>query len=97
MDLRRLTESELDSVVVFARCLDPVPARIELVRDKHRADDVGEVERHLRLLVRDTAKNLRTTNGRRLAEKELVGEVEVKGPPSKCFIPPPIPNLLSSR
>lgn len=82
LDPRRLSDSQLESVLGFARSLQPVAARIKLVQTKHQADDVDEVERHLRILVKDTAKKLQTTNERRRAERAEVGEVDE--PLSKC-------------
>ena len=82
MDPRRLTDSQLELVLGYARSLPPVADRIELVKTKHRADDVDEVERRLRILVKDTAKKLQTANERRRAERADVGEVEE--PRSKC-------------
>ncbi|RPA94234.1 hypothetical protein L873DRAFT_1793095 [Choiromyces venosus 120613-1] len=82
LDNRRMTNSDLGSLVIFACALPPIMARIELVRDKHWADNVEEVDCHLRRLVLDTAKNLRWLNACRLVEARKV--CKVKGPLSKC-------------
>jgi len=76
-----LTDDRLASVVAFARGLSPVAARTELVKNKHRADDLDELGRHLKILVKDAAKKLQTTNERHYVE--WAGGSDVAGIPSK--------------
>ena len=64
-----LTRTELDSVLSFARSLTPVKRRIKLIKTNHRPKHVDEVERQIRVLVRDTAKKLKATNNRLHAER----------------------------
>jgi len=58
LDPARLTEWHVDSIISFARGLSPVKERIELIKREHHADDVGEPIRHLKILVKDSAKKL---------------------------------------
>ena len=60
-----LTASQLDSVISFARSLSPVKGRIKFMKTNHRPDDADELERQIKLLVRDSAKKLQDTNNRR--------------------------------
>ena len=77
----RLTDSQVDSVMEFARSLPPIKQRVELVEAEHRAEDVGELLRHLRILVKDLAKKLQASNERQNVER--AGSSEVVGPPSE--------------
>jgi len=51
-----LTGTQTDSVLGFARFHTPVKGRNKLIKTNHRPEDVDEVERQIRVLVRDTAK-----------------------------------------
>jgi len=67
-------------ILDFASSLPPVKSQIEFVKKGHRADDVREVSRQLRVLVKDTAKKLPTAMEQDYTER--AGD-EVAGPPSK--------------
>jgi len=67
-------------ILDFASSLPPVKLQIEFVKKDHRADDVREVSCQLRILVKDTAKKLRTAMEHDYAEQ--AGD-EVARPPSK--------------
>jgi hypothetical protein len=54
-----------------------VSTRLELVQTKHRAEDVGEFERQMKLLVKDTAKKLQATNEHRESERGRDADAEV--------------------
>jgi len=83
-----LTGTQMDSVLIFARSLTPVKRRIKLVNTNHRTEDVDEVERQIRVLVRDTAKKLQATNARLHAEwAEDPIDAEVCDAQSKCSPP----------
>ena len=82
LDPGRLTETQVDSVLLFARGLSPVKERIVLLKRQHHADDVLELNRHLRILVKDSAKKLQATNERKRADHD--GRGDVTEPPSKC-------------
>jgi len=82
LDPGRLTETQVDSIFLFARGLSPVKERIELIKRQHHADDVMELNRHLKILVRDSGKKLQTTNERQRAGRD--GRADVTEPPSKC-------------
>jgi len=88
-DPGRLTESQVDSIISFARGLSPVTERIEFIKHYHEADDVWELIRHLKILVKDSAKKLQTSNKRQRGEWD--GRGDVAEPPSKCY-----PSLFPS-
>ena len=68
-DPGRLTAAQFTSIVVFASSLNPVQSRIKLIKTKHHYDDIKEVYRQLRMLVRDTAKELQTAIEREKAKR----------------------------
>jgi len=78
-----LTKSQVDSIISLARGLSPVRERIELIKRQHHTDDVWELIRHLKILVKDSAKKLQTSNERQRAERD--GRGDVAEPPSKCY------------
>jgi len=84
-----LTGTQMDAVLSFARSLTHVNGRIKLIKTNHCPEDVNEVERQIRVLVRDTAKKLQATNDRLHAERaeDLIdGEVcDVQGRYSPPF------------
>ena len=64
--------------MVFASALSPVKSRIKFIKSKYHADDVREIDRQLRILVRDTARKLQTameheSAKRRSGDHELIG------------------------
>jgi len=75
LDPGRLTDSQVDSIVSFARSLSPVKERIELIKSQHHPDDVGELIRHLKILVKDSAKKLQTSNERQKAGWDLPRDI----------------------
>jgi len=78
----------MDSVLSFARSLMLVKGRIKLIKTNHRPEDVDEVERQIRVLVRDTAKKVQATNDRLHAERaEDPIDAEVCDVQSKCSPP----------
>jgi len=81
-DPGRLTETQVDSILLFACGLSPVMERIELITRQHHADDLLELNGHLKLLVRDSGKKLQTTKKRQSAGRD--GRGDVTEPPSKC-------------
>jgi len=78
----RLTETQVDSILLFARGLSPVKERIELIKRQHHADDLLELNRHLKILVRDAGMKLQTTKERQRAGRD--GRGELTEPLSKC-------------
>jgi len=83
-----LTGTQMDSVLSFASSLTPVKGRIKLIKTNHRPEDVNEVERQIRVLVRDTAKKLQVTNNRLHAERaEDPIDAEVCDVQRKCSPP----------
>jgi len=83
LDPGRLTESQVDSIVSFARSLSPVKEPIELIKSQHHPDDVGEFIRHLKILVKDLAKKLQTSNECQKAGRDLRGDIAE--PPGKYY------------
>jgi len=83
LDPGRLTESQVDSIVSFARSLSPVKECIELIKCQHHPDDVGEFIRHLKILVQDSAKKLQTPNEHHKARLDLRGNVAE--PPDRYY------------
>jgi len=78
----------MDLVLSFARSLAPVKGQINLIKTNHRPEDVDEVERQIRVLVRDTVKKLQATNDRLHAERaEDPIDEEVCDVQSKCSPP----------
>ena len=75
LDPGRPTESHVDSTTSFAHSLSPVKERIELIKYKYHADDVWELIRHLKILIKDSAKKLQTSNERQRAEREGRGDI----------------------
>ena len=69
------TESQVHSIVLFARSLSPVKERIELIKSQHHADDVGEFFHHLQILVTDSVKKLKTSNEHQKAGRDPRGDV----------------------
>jgi len=57
LDPSRLTKSDVDSIISFARGLSPVKERIELIKREHHAHGVWEPIQHLKIPVKDSAKN----------------------------------------
>jgi len=82
LDPGRLTEMQVDSILLFACGLSPVKEQIELIKRQHHADDLWELNRHLKMVVRDARKKLQTTKERQRARHDGCGDVTV--PPSKC-------------
>ena len=82
LDPGRLTEAQFDSVLVFASALSPIKSRIKFIKNKHHADDVKEIDRQLRILVKDTARKLQTAMEHESA-KRRPGYHEVIGSTSK--------------
>jgi len=83
-----LTGTQMDTVLSFPRSLTPVKGRIKLIKTNHRPEDVDEVERQIRGLVRETAKKLQATNNRLHAEQaEDPIDAEFCNVQSKCSPP----------
>jgi len=83
-----LTGTQMDSVLSFAQSLTPVKGRIKLIKTNHRPEDVDEVERQTRVLVRDTVRKLQATNDPLHAERaEDQRDAEVCDVQSKCSPP----------
>jgi len=82
LDPGGVTETQGDSILLFARGLSRVKERIELIKRQHHADDLLELNRHLKILVRDSAKKLQMTKERQRAGRDGRGDVTER--PSKC-------------
>jgi len=64
-----LTGTQMDFVLSFACSLTPIKGRIKLTKTNQRPEDVDEVERQIRVLVRDTATKLQAKKDRLHAER----------------------------
>src|SRR5437868_6965501 len=101
-DPTNLTDAQFDSVLDFARSLPPLSAQLKDIKANHRKSEVRELERHVKIFVKDVAKKLQTTFERRNADPESAGICEdgrSKHFVSSTFvpsIPPPPPLLLPS-
>ena len=85
LDPRRLMDSQVESVMDFARSRPLIKQRGALIEAKHCADDVGELLHHLRILVKNWAKKLQALQEHHKVEE--AGGGEVMGPPSKSSPP----------
>jgi len=83
LDPGRLTELQVDSLVSFARNLSPVKEGIELIKSQHHTDDVVEFIHHRKILVKDSAKKLQTSNEGQKAGRDLRGDVAA--PPRQYY------------
>jgi len=82
LDPGRITETQVDSILLFARGLSPVKERIELIKRQHHTYDLLELNRHLKILVRDSGKKLQISKERQRAGRD--GRGDVTQPPRKC-------------
>ena len=88
-----LTDNQLESVIIFARSLPPVKSQIARIKNKHRPEDVAEVERQIRHLVRDICRKLQATMDRLKAERGEAGldaedteyQSRFSSPSTACF------------
>ena len=83
LDPSCLTEWQVDSIILFAQSLSPVKEGIEFIKHHHNTDDVWEPIRHLKILVKDSAKKLLTSNKHQRAGRDVSGNVGE--PPGKCY------------
>ena len=67
LDPGHLTDTQVDAITVFARILTPMKYRVVLIKKKHHPDDDKELTCQLRILVKDSARKLHTSNLRQLA------------------------------
>jgi len=63
------------SIISFAHSLLPVKENIQLIKSQHDTEDFGELIHHLKILVKDSAKKLKTSNERQKAKRNIRGEV----------------------
>ena len=83
-----LTESDVDSISLFACDLSPVKQRIELIKREHHANDLLELNQHLRILVWDSGKKQQMTLERQQTKKRRKTDHHRRGditePSSTC-------------
>jgi len=84
LDPGRLTEFQVNSIISFAPGLSPFKECIELIKSQRHAEDVGEVIRYLKILVKDSAKKLQTLNEHQKDHFLIRGDVAK--PPGKCYL-----------
>ena len=82
-----LTESPVYSIIWFARGQLPVKQCIELIKHEHHADNVWELIRPLKMMVKDVAKKVVWSNKGQRADYASCGDIAE--PPNKCY-----PSLL---
>jgi len=75
LDPGRLTETQVDSILLLTCGLSPVKERIELIKRQHQADNLVELNQHLKIPVRDSGKKVQTTKERQRAGRDGHGEV----------------------
>ena len=81
LDPGHLTDAQVEAITVFAHALRPVKDRVTHIKKNHYPEDVMELARHLRLLVKHLTGKLHTSNLGRIADR--VGGSEVAESPSK--------------
>ena len=81
LDPGHLTDAQVEAITDFARALPPVKDRVTHIKKNHYPDDVVELTRHRRMLVKDSARKLHTSNLGRIAER--AGGSDVAESPSK--------------
>ena len=72
-----LTETQLASVLNFARSLPPISSRLRELKTSFRKSAIAEFEHHMKILVKDVAKKLQMTFERRNADTTSAGIGEV--------------------
>ena len=82
LDPGHLTDTQVDAITVFACALTPVKDQVVLIKKKHHPHDVNELTRQLRMLVKDSARKLHTSNLGRLAAARPGGR-DIAESPSK--------------
>ena len=88
-----LTDNHLESVIIFAPSLPPVKSQIARIKNKHRPEDVAEIKRQIRQLVRDICRELHATMDRLKAERGETGldaenteyQSRFSSPSTACF------------
>ena len=64
LDPGRLTEKQVESILLFAGGLSPVKERIQLIKHPDPADYLLELNRLLKIVVRDSGNKLQMTKER---------------------------------
>ena len=75
LDPGRLTETQVYSMLLYTRGLSPVKGQIELIKRQHHADDILELNRDPKILVRDSGKKLQTTKECQMAGRDGRGDI----------------------
>jgi len=81
LDTGHLTEAQGEAITVFARALPPGKDRITHIKKNQHPNDIVELNRHLRMLVKDSPRKLHTSNLHGIAEH--AGGRDVAESPSK--------------
>ena len=68
-DPGHLTDAQVEAITVFAWPLPPVNDRVAHIKSNHHPDDVVELIRPLRTLIKDSARKLHTSNLRGFAKR----------------------------
>ena len=81
LDPDYLTDAQVEAITVFTRTLQLVKDSMTHIKKMQGRDDVVELSRPLRILVKDSARKLHTSNLGRIAER--AGGRDVAESPSK--------------
>jgi len=74
LDPGRQTESQLNSIISFARSLSLVKRHIKLIKSLHQAEDLEGLICYLKVLVKDLTKQLQTSNEHQKADRDIRGD-----------------------
>jgi len=69
LDPGHLTDAQVEAITVSARALPSLKDRVTHIKRNHHPDEVVELTRHLRMLVKDAASKLHTSNLRQVTER----------------------------
>jgi len=75
LDPCHLTDAQVEAITGFARALLPVIDRVTHINKNYHPDEVVELTRHLRMLVKDSARQRQPSDWRRIAERVCGREV----------------------
>jgi len=81
LDPGHLTDAQVEAITLFARPLPPMKDRVTHINQNHHPDDVVELSRHLRMLVKDSGRKLHSSNLGRISERP--GGKDLAESPSK--------------
>jgi len=75
LDPGHLIEAQVEAISVFARALPHVKDRTTHIKKNYHPDDVVELTRHLKMLVKDSPRKLHTSKLGRITERAVGRDV----------------------